>query len=73
MAVINVRHTPETAPDQGPMCLVCRAALSVRAAYGRKSGKPFVLLVCPVDGRHFRAFIADAKYVQALVDRGVGS
>ena len=70
MAVVKRLQAPQGTLHQAPMCLICRTPLSVRAAYGRKSGKPFVFLVCPVDGRHFRAFIADAKYVQAIVDRG---
>ena len=50
-------------------CLVCGAALSIRAARGRKSGKPFVMLICPEDGRHFRAFITDQNYVQGVLDK----
>jgi len=36
-------------------------------ARGRKSGKPFVMLACPEDGRHIRAFIADRTYVENLI------
>ncbi len=50
-------------------CHLCEKPLDVRLARGRKSGKPFVLMVCPVDGRHIRAFIADADYVRNLVDQ----
>ena len=50
-------------------CVVCNGALSVRLAQGRKSGKPFVMLVCGLDGRHFRAFISDREYVRRLMDR----
>ena len=50
-------------------CHLCRGTLEVRLARGRKSGKTFVLLVCPTDGRHFRAFVADAEYVRQVVDR----
>ena len=50
-------------------CHICRVSLSVRLARGRKSGKPFVLLVCPEDGRHMRAFVADADYVRRVVER----
>ena len=50
-------------------CHICRVALSVRLARGRKSGKPFVLLVCPSDGRHMRAFVADADYVSNVIER----
>ena len=44
-------------------CLVCRVPLALRLARGRKSGKPFIMLVCPSDGRHFRGFISDRVYV----------
>jgi len=53
-------------------CHICQATLQVRLARGRKSGKPFVMLVCPADGRHIRAFVADRAYVQGLVDQVEG-
>ena len=68
------RHTTvqmATMAPTAPTCLICRTPLSVRAAFGRKSGKPFVTLVCPADGRHFRAFIADTQYVQKVLNTGV--
>lgn len=49
------------------ICLVCGKAVEVRAARGRKSGKPFVMLKCSKDGRHFRAFITDQQYVSQVV------
>ena len=52
-----------------PTCLICGGPLIVRLAHGRKSGKPFVMLVCPRDGRHFRAFINDQAYVRQVLDR----
>ena len=48
-------------------CHICQATLQVRLARGRKSGKPFVMLVCPADGRHIRAFVADRAYVENLI------
>ena len=48
-------------------CHICQAALKVTLARGRKSGKPFVMLACPEDGRHIRAFIADRTYVENLI------
>ena len=48
-------------------CLVCNGSLELRIAHGRKSNKPFLLLICPVDGRHFRGFIADREYVGTVV------
>ena len=48
-------------------CHICQAPLKVKLARGRKSGKPFVMLACPEDGRHIRAFIADRTYVENLI------
>ena len=50
-------------------CHICGATLSVRLAKGRKSGKPFIMLHCPVDGRHIRACVADQEYVRKVLDR----
>ena len=50
-------------------CLVCNGPLELRIAHGRKSNKPFLLLVCPVDGRHSRGFIADKEYVRGVIRR----
>ncbi len=44
-------------------CPVCGDPVDVRPAQGRKSRKPFVMLVCSRDGRHFRAFINDQEFV----------
>jgi hypothetical protein len=52
-----------------PECPVCHRALSVRLAHGRKSGKPFVMLVCAEDGRHFRAFITHRPYIREVLER----
>ena len=48
--------------------MVCGGPLALRGAHGRKSGKPFLMLVCPTDGRHFRAFITDRAYVSGVFD-----
>jgi predicted RNA-binding Zn-ribbon protein involved in translation (DUF1610 family) len=50
-----------------PLCPLCGQPLSLRLARGRKSGKPFVMLICPQDGRHLRAFITDKEYVQGVL------
>jgi hypothetical protein len=50
-------------------CLICTAALALRLVRGRKSGKPFLMLVCPVDGRHFRGFITHRDYVAGVLAR----
>ena len=43
--------------------------MTLRPAKGRKSGKPFIMLVCGVDGRHFRAFINDQDFVAKVLNR----
>ena len=55
--------------EQPMPCLVCRNPLSLRLTRGRKSGKPFVMLICAKDGQHFRAFITDQTYVRQVLDR----
>jgi hypothetical protein len=50
-------------------CLVCATALTLRLVRGRKSGKPFLILICPVDGRHFRGFITHKDYVAGVLAR----
>ena len=50
-------------------CLICQAPLDLRTARGRKSGKPFLMLVCPTNGRHFRGFITDQTYVAEVLGR----
>ena len=53
----------------GIPCIVCGSSLYLRTARGRKSGKPFLMLICPTDGRHFRGFINDQTYVRQVLDR----
>ena len=48
-------------------CPVCGHSLTVRLAQGRKSGKPFIMLLCPEDGRHLRAFITHQPYVAEVM------
>ncbi len=55
--------------QSGLRCLVCKESLEVRLAKGRKSAKTFLMLVCPVDGRHFRGFINDQDYVKGVLER----
>ena len=50
-------------------CLVCGEPLSFRPSTGRKSGKPFIMLICGKDGRHFRGFITDQNYVAGVMAR----
>ena len=55
--------------SKGLACLVCGGPVAVRPARGRKSGKPFVMLLCGRDGRHFRGFITDQAYVRSVLAR----
>ena len=55
--------------DEKVPCPFCGQSLAVRLARGRKSGKPFLMLVCPVDGRHFRGFITQREYVAGVLAR----
>jgi hypothetical protein len=55
--------------EQAISCLVCQEPLTVRLARGRKSGKPFVMLTCGRDARHFRAFVNDQEYVRRVLEK----
>lgn len=48
-------------------CPLCGRPLVVRPARGRKSGKPFIMLVCPENGRHLRGFITDQPFVTRVI------
>ena len=52
-----------------PPCPVCRQPMALRIARGRKSGKTFLMLICPRDGRHFRGFINDKEFVAGVMSR----
>jgi len=49
-------------------CPVCSNPLSVTVAKGRKSNKPFIMLKCQTDGRHFRGFITSQDYVKSILE-----
>ena len=55
--------------QQKVQCPVCQRGLTLKLAQGRKSGKTFLMLVCTQDGRHFRGFINDRAYVDAVLSR----
>jgi hypothetical protein len=48
-------------------CPICSNPFSVRLARGRKSNKPFIMLKCDKDGRHFRGFITEQNYVRRVL------
>ncbi|AII58480.1 MULTISPECIES: hypothetical protein [Dehalococcoides] len=49
-------------------CPICASHLNIRMAKGRTSNKPFIMLICPKDGRHFRAFISDQTYINKVLE-----
>jgi hypothetical protein len=53
----------------GIPCIVCGSSLTLKTARGRKSGKPFLMLICQADGRHFRGFINDQSYVKEVLSK----
>ena len=58
-----------SASSQQVSCPVCGTPLALRLARGRKSGKAFVMLLCSVDGKHFRGFINDREFVSGVLAR----
>jgi hypothetical protein len=42
--------------------------MAFQIARGRKSGKPFLMVKCLHDGRHFRGFVGDRDYVAQLLE-----
>jgi hypothetical protein len=55
--------------NQSLQCPVCNEPMAFQIARGRKSGKPFLMVKCLRDGRHFRGFIGDQVYVRKLLER----
>ncbi len=53
-------------------CPVCGGSLEVRPGSGRKSHKPFLVLKCAADGRHFRGFIGDQAFIARVTGHGAG-
>jgi predicted RNA-binding Zn-ribbon protein involved in translation (DUF1610 family) len=52
-----------------PGCPVCGNPLIFRLAKSKRTGKPFIMLACKLDGRHFRGFICDRTYIGQVVDQ----
>jgi hypothetical protein len=46
-------------------CLVCGAELEVNLCHGKRNRKA-IMLSCPNDGRHFRAFINEPRVVGGI-------
>jgi len=54
--------------SQALACPVCGESMALQIARGRKSGKPFLMVKCLRDGRHFRGFVGDRDYVARLLE-----
>lgn len=65
----NAKQGSEIKQGQSLQCPVCGDPLSFQIARGRKSGKPFLMVKCLRDGRHFRGFVGDRDYVKRLLER----
>jgi hypothetical protein len=46
-------------------CLICGTKLTTSVCQG-KTGRKALMLVCPKDGRHFRAFINDIQFIEQV-------
>ena len=63
---MNESHR-NSAAEPDIICPICRSPLDLRLARGRKSGKPFIMLICGRDGRHFRGFISHRPFVEEVL------
>jgi predicted RNA-binding Zn-ribbon protein involved in translation (DUF1610 family) len=66
---VKIGENNGVSQNQSPACPVCGNPLSLRIAKGRKSNKPFIMLMCVIDGRHFRGFIGDRSYIQQVMNQ----
>ncbi len=64
---INPNSNTTQSPEQMPLCPVCHNPLILRIARSHKTLKPFLMLVCGSDARHFRGFIGDRDYVNQVL------
>ena len=53
---------------QTVQCPVCQSELKLTPTTSKKKGKPGLMLVCPVSGIHFRAFINDEKFITHVME-----
>jgi hypothetical protein len=66
--MITNEQGPNTKPNKSLQCPVCNEPMAFQIARGRKSGKPFLMVKCLRDGRHFRGFVGDRDYVERLLE-----
>ena len=64
----NDIDTPDEKRLAAP-CWICGETLDFNLARGRKSGKPYLSLVCPRDPRHCRLFCHDREVVSKIQRR----
>lgn len=48
-------------------CPVCKHKLDIGLRQNERNERFYLMMVCPVDGAHFRAFINDRDYVAKAV------
>ncbi len=58
---------------QTVQCPVCHSELKMTSATSRKKGKLSLMLVCPVSGIHFRAFINDQPFITHVMESLAGT
>lgn len=46
-------------------CIVCGTKLKAELCHGKR-GREAIMLSCPNDGRHFRAFINEPKVISGM-------
>ena len=56
-----------TTGDVRARCPLCSTALRMSIATSKRN-KVSIALICPINGRHFRGFIADQNYVRRVLD-----
>ena len=51
-------------------CPVCGGSLRISPANSRKAEKKkvFLMLACPISGKHFRGFIGDQPFVKRVIE-----
>lgn len=48
-------------------CPVCGGVVALKLAHGKRTAKVFVMMMCPVNGKHLRAFISDKEFVDSVL------
>lgn len=48
-------------------CPVCGGSLAFKLAHSKRTAKVFVMMMCPVNGKHLRAFISDKGFVDSAL------